>query len=160
MNFNFDIANGRETEFHERVNNSDPTNAVLTLVVLAHAGIEADAVLRTYATLALLLAGASNEVTNTGYARIELDDGDIGAASVNTTTHQTTLSFSNQTFSTISAGDSWSKLLVCYDPDSTGGTDAAVIPVAAYDLRIQNAPIVPNGNDIIVAAPYGYIVAS
>jgi hypothetical protein len=135
-------------------------NAVLVLVVLT-TGHESDATLRTYATLSALLAPAANtEVTNTGYARIVLDEGDIAAASVDTATHRTTLPLANQTFSTISAGDSWSKLVICYDSDSAGGTDANIVPMALYDLRISNAAIVPNGNDIIIAAPSGYIVAS
>lgn len=155
-----DISLGRAVEYHERVNNNDPTNSALILVVLAHAAIESDATLRTYATLSALLAGASNEVTNTNYARKTLTDADIGAATVDTGTHRTTVTFSNQTFTSIAAGDSWSKLVVCYDSDTTSGTDANIVPVAFHDLRISNSPIVPNGNNIIVAAPDGYIVAS
>ena len=155
-----DISLGKTVEQHTRVNDNDPANSALILVVLAHAALESDATLRTYALLSTLLAGASNEVTNTGYARKTLTDLDIAAASVDTTNHRTTITFSNQTFTTISAGDSWSKLVVCYDSDTTGGGDASIVPMAFFDLRISNAPIVPNGNNIIIAAPNGYIVAS
>jgi hypothetical protein len=155
-----DISLGKSIEYHDRVNSSDPTNAVLVLLVLAEANLEADSLLRAYATLSALLAGASAEVTNTGYNRIILDDTDIVASVTDTSLHRTTVTFPIQTFPTISAGDSWSKLVVGYDSDSTGGTDANIIPVAFFDLRIEGVPIVPNGNDIIVAAPDGYIVAS
>jgi hypothetical protein len=155
-----DISLGKTVEFHERVNNNDPANSALILVVLAHAALEADSVLRAYATLSALLAGASNEVTNAGYARKTLTDADIVAATVDTSLHRTTITFANQTFTTITAGDSWSKLVVCYDSDTTGGTDANIVPVAFFDLRIEGVPVVPNGNNIIIAAPDGYIVAS
>lgn len=153
-----DISLGKTVEYHTRVNDNDPANSALILVVLAHAGIESDATLRTYATLSALLAGASNEATNS--TRKTLTDLDIGAASVDTTTHRTTITFSNQTWAAVAAGDSWSKLIVCYDSDTTGGGDASIVPMAFYDLRISSAPIIPNGNDIIIAAPNGYIVAS
>jgi hypothetical protein len=160
--FTFDISLGREVEFHYRVNDSDPTNAALIVVVLAAAALEVDATLRTYATLSALLAAANDEVTNGSYARKTLTDADIGPASVDTGTHRTTLSFTTalQTFATIAAGDSWRKLLVCYDPDTTGGTDATVIPVTAYDMLINNAAVVPNGNDINADFSNGYCIAS
>ena len=63
-------------------------------------------------------------------------------------------------FTTIAAGDSWRKLLLCYDNDSTGGSDANIIPVTAYDLLINNAAVVPNGNDINVDFSLGYCIAS
>jgi hypothetical protein len=160
--FTFDIALGREVEFHYRVNDSDPTNAALVLLALDESGLEVDNVLKTYATLATLLAAANNEVTNGGYARKVLTDADIGPATPNTTAHTTTLSLTTavQTFATIAAGTSWRKLLLCYDPDSTGGTDATIIPVTAYDLLIQNAAVVPNGNDINCNFATGYCIAS
>lgn len=154
-----DIALGRAVGYHERVNDSDPVYCSLVLVVLA-AGHENDAALRQYATLYEMLVDPNFEVTNTGYSRIVLDYYDLDPASVNNSTHRTTLPLGNQTFSSISAGDSWSKLVICYDDDSGGGDDTNIIPVAFYDLRISNAAIVPNGNDIIIAAPTGYIVAS
>jgi len=153
-----DISLGKTVEQHDRVNNNDPANSALILVILAHAGIESDATLRTYATLATLLAGASNEASNS--VRKTLTDADIVASSVDTSTHRTTITFANQTYTTPAAGDSWSKLVVCYDSDTTGGGNASIVPMAFFDLRISNASIVPNGNDIIIAAPNGYIVAS
>ena len=155
-NFRFDIANGREAEFHWRVDNNDPTNSALILVVLAASGLEADGVLRTYADLATLLAASNNQVTNTGYARKTLTDADLSPISVDTTTHKTTLALPTQTFATISAGDTWGKLLGCYDSDTTGGTDANIVPVWANDI-IGNAAV-PNGGDIVFAWPNGYII--
>ena len=56
------------------------------------------------------------------------------------------------------ASDAWRKLLVCYDSDTTGGTDANIVPVRAYDLLINGAAVVPNGNNINVDFSSGYLV--
>lgn len=160
-NFSFDISLGREVEFHNRVNNNDPANSAFKLVVLAAAGLEDDSILRTYATLSALLAGASNEVTNTNYVREVITDIDIAAPSIDTTTHRTTLTFlGSHDFGTILAGDSWRKLLLCLDLDTTAGTDADIIPVCAFDLLKDGVAVTPNGNNIITAYPNGYLISS
>lgn len=158
-NQSMDVALGREVEFYSRVDSNDPANSALILVALAAANLEADSVLRTYATLSALLAAANNEVTNGGYARITLTDGSLSAYTVDTTNHLITLPLSNQTFTSIVAGDSWRKLLVCYDSDTTGGTDANIIPICHVDLLIDGVAVVPNGNNIIVAFPNGLLVS-
>lgn len=158
--FSFDVALGREVELYNRVNDSDPTNAALVLVVLANAGLESDATLRTKTTLAAVLAGTTNEVTNTGYSRIVLTDADLDAYTVDTTNHKTVLPLDNQTFPTISAGDSWRKLVIGYDSDTTGGTDANIIPICAHDILVNGVAAVPNGNDIIIGFGNGILVAS
>ena len=157
--FTCNIAKGRTVEYHERVNNSDPTNAVLVLVVLAESGLESDDLLKDYDTLSALLAGASNEVTNTNYARKVLSDADIAAASVDDTNDWALLTFATQTFTSIAAGDSWRKLLVCYDSDSTGGTDANIVPMYGYDLLISGVAVVPTGSNILISQPSGYALA-
>lgn len=154
--FVFNVSKGRTREYHERVDGNDPANSALILVVLAEAGLESDDVLKDYDTLSALLAGASNEVTNTGYSRKTLTDSDITAASVDDTNDWALMPFPTQTFTTISAGDAWRKLLVCYDSDTTGGTDANIVPVTAHDLLISGAAIVPSGANIVVSGSNGY----
>ena len=157
----FNVSLGREVEFHNRVNDSDPTNAVFVLVVLASAGLVTDAVLKDYDTLDAVLAGASAEVTNVGYARISINDGGLAAYSVDDSDDSITLPLANQTTGAITAGDSWRKLLLCYDSDSTGGTDANVVPVKYYDILDPSTgqAWVPAGNTITFAFPDGYHVA-
>jgi ABC-type molybdate transport system substrate-binding protein len=159
-NFTFNVALGREVEFHNRVDGNDPAASALVLVVLSATAIEADSVLKDYDTLSALLAGASNEVTNGGYARKVLTDADISPYTVDDTNNSITLPLADQTWATIAAGNSWSKLLICYDSDTAGGTDANIVPVVAQDLFINGVAVVPNGNNIIVAFPLGYCVAS
>lgn len=160
-NGSFNIAKGREVEFHNRVDNNDPANSVLKLVVLAAAGLEPDATLQDYDTLSALLAASNNEVTNTGYARITLNDAAITAYTVDDDNDEIRLPLADQTFATITAGDSWRKLLLCYDADSTSGTDADIIPVKYYDVlsTVTGQAIVPNGGNIIFSFPDGYHVA-
>jgi hypothetical protein len=161
-NYSFNIALGRESEFHWRVDNNDPANSALILVVLSATGLEADATLRDYDDLAALLAGSSNEVTNAGYARITVTDAGLSPFTVDDTNNQIVLPLANQTTAAISAGNSWSKLLICYDNDTTGGTDANIIPVKAFDIRdpTTGSPIAPSGGTITHSFPNGYNVAS
>lgn len=155
-NFGFNISKGRELEFHTRVDNNDPAPSALILVVLREAGIESDDILKDYDTLSAILAGASDEATNTNYARKTLTDADISAVTVDDTNDRVTATFSNQTYTSVGSGDSWRKLLVCYDADTAAGTDANITPIAAYDLLINGAAVVPNGTNIVISAPNGY----
>lgn len=160
-NFSFNISLGREVEFHNRVDGSDPTNAVFVLVVLASSGLEPDSTLKTYDTLSALLAASNNEVTNTGYARIVLSDSGIAAYTVDDTNNLIRLALADQTFTSISAGDAWRKALLCYDSDSTGGTDANIVPVKAYDIidPETGAAVIPTGDNIIFGFANGYHVS-
>jgi len=138
----FNIALGRVAELYNRVDLSDPTNAVLTIVVIDTSAT--DATLKDLDTLALVLAdGNTAEVTNTNYARIELDDTDIVAFAPDDTNDRVDLDIPDQTWSAVAAGDSWTDLLICYDSDSTGGTDTNIVPMTQHDFSVT-----PDGSDI------------
>jgi len=140
--FVFNVAKGRVAELYKRVDESDPTNAVLTIVAI-DAGAASDATLEDVDTLSALLATAAAEVTNTNYARIELDDTDLTAFAPDDTNDRVDLDFADQTWSAVAAGDSWTDLLVCYDSDSGAGTDANIEPLTQHDFAIT-----PDGSDI------------
>jgi hypothetical protein len=161
-NFSANVALGREVEFHNNVDNNNPANSALIVMVLAALNLVGDSTLQDYDTFADLLAGASNEVTNGGYARKTLTDANLTAYTVDDTLNQIVLPLADQTFSTILAGDSWAKLVIGYDNDTTGGTDANIVPVKYYDVRspVTNAAVVPTGDDIIFSFPSGYHIAS
>lgn len=142
--FVFNIAKGRVAELYNRVDLSDPTNAVLVLVVIDTSAT--DATLKDLDTLAAVLGDADTaEVTNTNYARIVLDDTDLAAFAPDDTNDRVDLDFADQVFSSIAAGDSWTDILVCYDSDSTGGTDSNIVPLTCHDFAVT-----PDGNDINV----------
>lgn len=155
--FVFNIAKGRAVEFYNRVKSNDPANSALIIVALATAGLEADSVLRDADTLAAVLAGTTNEVTNTGYARKVLTDADLAALPApDDVNDRYDIDIADQLWSAVSAGDGWSKLLICYDSDTTGGTDANIIPISAHDFVIT-----PDGSDIeAVIATAGFYRAA
>lgn len=144
----FNVSKGRGAEFHERVNNSDPTNAALVVVLLATSGLVADSVMKDYATLADVTGGASDEATNTNYARKVLTDADVAAISVDNTNDWVVADAADQTWSSVANDGTGaiSKLLFCYDSDTTGGTDSGIIPITYHDFVVT-----PNGGNITAA---------
>ncbi len=139
----FNIALGRVAELYNRVDTNDPANSALVIVVLATSGLESDATLKDKDTLADVVSGTTNEVTNTGYARKVLTDTDIVAMTPDDTNDRMDLDIPDQTWTAVAAGDGWSRLLVCYDNDTTTGTDANIIPLTMHDFVVT-----PDGSDI------------
>ena len=141
-NFVFNVAKGRVVELYNRVDLSDPTNAVLVLVAINTTAT--DATLRDLDTLALVLADANTaEVTNTNYARIVLDDTDLSASAPDDTNDRFEVDISDQTWSSIAAGDAWTDILICYDGNSTSGDDTDIVPLTCHDFAVT-----PDGSDI------------
>ena len=160
-NGSFTIAKGSEVAYHTNVNDNSPTNSALILVVLSTTGLVSDATLSAYDTLAAVLA-VNDEADNTGYARITITDTGVVAPVVDDTAGTVTLTLADQTTAAITAGDSWAKLLICYDSDTTGGTDANIIPVKYFDIRdpVTGSPIAPSGGTVTHSWPNGYHIAS
>lgn len=153
----FNIAKGRVNEYQNRVNDNDPANSALIVVLLKVA--EADATLEDYADLGTLIAAAGNtEADFTNYARKTLTDAEIGPPTVDNTNNNQRSDFPDQTWT--SAGGTTDntlvKLIVCYDADTTGGTDSNIIPLTYHDFATTT-----NGNDLTaVINANGYYSAS
>lgn len=139
----FNVALGRVAEMYNRVDTNDPANSALVIVILATAGIETDAVLKDKDTLADVVVGTTNEVTNTGYVRKVLTDVDLVAFAPDDVNDRVDLDIPDQTWTAVAAGDGWNDLLVCYDGDTTAGTDANIIPLTMHDFVVT-----PDGSDI------------
>jgi hypothetical protein len=156
-NFTFNISKGRIVEYANRVNVNDPTNSVFGILVLATSGIEADATLIDVDTVTALVAGTTNEVTNSGYARKSLDNATGGIViTVDDTNDRTDVDVPDQTFTAIVAGDGWNDIVFFYDSDSTGGTDANNVPMTQHDFVVT-----PDGSDITAQiAAAGFFRAS
>ena len=141
-NFVYNIAKGRVAELYNRVDSNDPANSVLVVVVIDSSAT--DAVLEDLDDLGAVLANASTaEVTNTNYARKTLSDSDLSAFAPDDTNNRVDLDFADQTWTAVAAGDGWTDVVVCYDSDSTGGTDANILPLTQHDFAIT-----PDGSDI------------
>ena len=141
--FVFNIAKGRVVEYVNRVDANDPTNSALIILVLATSGLESDATLIDVDDVAALVAGTTNEVTNTNYARKTLTDADLPLGTPTDASDYFAVDIADQTWTAVAAGDGWSKLLVCYDSDTTAGTDANIVPLTAHDFVVT-----PDGTDI------------
>lgn len=138
------ITKGRGIELHERVNNNDPANSALVVVLFRV--IEADATLIDYDTLAAVLAGSNTEANFTNYARKVLTDSDVAASATDDTNNRREADFADQTWTSAggAANNSLVKLGIFYDPDTTGGDDTALVPIAFYDFVITT-----NGGDLV-----------
>lgn len=140
--FVFNIAKGRVAELYNRVDSNDPTNSALVVVALV--ATATDAVMRDYDTLSALLGDANvAEATNTNYARKTLTDTDLAAMAPDDTNDRMDLDIPDQTWTGVAAGDNWTDLVICYDDDTTGGTDANLIPLTLHDFAVT-----PDGSDI------------
>ena len=152
----FNIAKGRVAELYNRVDTNDPANSALVIVILATAGIESDAVLVDKDTLADVVSGTTNEVTNSGYARKVLTDADLVAFAPDDTNDRVDLDIPDQTWTGVAGGDGWNDLVICYDGDTTAGTDANIVPLTLHDFVLT-----PDGSDITVQiAAAGFYRAS
>lgn len=142
-NLVFNVALGRVAELYNRVDTNDPVNSALVVIVLATAGIEADAALRDLDTVAALVAGTTNEVTNSGYARKVLTDADIVAFAPDDANDRVDLDIPDQTWTGVAAGDGWNDIVIAYDNDTTAGTDSNIVPLTLHDFVVT-----PDGSDI------------
>jgi len=140
--FVFNIAKGRAAELYNRVDSNDPSNSVLIVAVVDTSAT--DGTLEDMDTVSAVLGDADTaEVTNTNYARKVLTDSDLTAFAADDTNDRVDLDIPDQTWTAVAAGDSWTDLLVCYDNDSTGGTDANIVPLTQHDFAVT-----PDGSDI------------
>lgn len=154
----FNIALGSVAGYYRRVDGNDPANSALVIVLLAASGIESDATLKDKDTLADLVSGATNEATNTGYARKVLTDSDLTAFAPDDANNRVDLDFPDQTWTSV-ANDGTGAIgdaVVCYDGDTTGGTDSNIEPLTMHDFAVT-----PNGGDITLqVAAVGFFRAS
>ena len=140
-NIVFNIAKGRVAEFYNRVKSNDPANSAIIIVPIETSGLESDATLIDMDTLAAVLAGATNEQSTMG--RKTLTDADLAAfPAPDDSNDRMDVSLPTVTW-TAASGNAISKLLVCYDSDTTGGTDSNIIPLTMFDFSQT-----PSGADI------------
>lgn len=142
-NFVFNRSKGRVVEFAERVNANDPTNSIFVVGILATSGIEADATLIDLDDWTALVAGTTNFVTNSGYARKTIDQTGGITVTYDDTNDRVDVDIPDQTWTAVAAGDGWNDLVTGYDSDSTAGTDSNILPMTQHDFVVT-----PDGSDI------------
>lgn len=152
LDFVFNQAKGKAAEWAARVNANDPTNAVLLVALLAEEGIESEATLKDKDTFTELVAGATNFATNTGSTRKSISDSGGITVTIDDTNDRTDVDMPDQTFTAL-ANDGTGKiadLVIGYDSDSTGGTDANVVPMTLHVFAVT-----PDGSDVTVQFAVG-----
>jgi hypothetical protein len=111
-------------------------NDGLVLIPLESSGLEADSVLRDKADFASLVAGTTNEQTTVGRKPLT-----SVTVTVDNTNDRVAIDCADVTW-TAPTGNAIGALVICYDPDTTTGTDADLIPLTKHDLTWA-----PDGNN-------------
>lgn len=116
------------------------TNDALLLIALESSGLETDAVLRDKDDFAAVVAGTTNEqttVTRKTLASVTV--------TVDDTNDRVALDAADVTY-TSPTGNPIGAMVICYDPDTTSGTDADLIPLTKHDFSWT-----PDGNNFNLA---------
>lgn len=138
----FNIAKGRVAELYNRVDTNDGANSALVIVPV-DVGATTDATIRDFDTLAAVLAGGVTERTTGGWNRKTLTDTELAAFAADDTNDRVDLDIPDQTWTAVSAG-AVTDLIICYDNDTTAGTDANLVPLTMHDFAIT-----PDGSDVV-----------
>jgi hypothetical protein len=151
-------ARGKLAEWGARVNANDPANSVFIVALIAEEGVESDATLQDKDTFTEYVSGATNFATNTGSTRKSIDNTGGLTVTIDDTNNRTDVDMPDQTFTAL-ANDGTGKIsdvLIGYDSDSTGGTDANIVPGVQLDFAIT-----PDGSDVTIQfASGGFFRAS
>lgn len=148
-NIIFNSARGRIVELYRRVKNNDPANSAFVVIPLQTSGLASDATLMDLTTVAAIFAGTTLEQTTMG--RKILTESELPALpSPDNTIDKMRLSLPELLW-VAATGPGISKLLLCYDPDTTSGTDATLEPLVCIDYIAT-----PTGADISIPSSMFY----
>lgn len=131
--FVFNIAKGRVAHYATL----PAANDALVVIPIEASGVESDATLVDYDTVAAILAAANNEQSTMGRKTIT-----SVTVTVDDSNNRVDVDFDDVTWSA-ATGNAISDLLLAYDPDTTGGTDSDLIPLTWHDFAIT-----PDGSDV------------
>lgn len=113
-------------------------NDALILIPIETTGLESDAAIVDHDTVSAMLAAANNEQTN--QARKAISSGIT--ITIDDTNERVDVDIPTQTY-TAWNGNAVSKMCIAYDPDTTGGTDADLVPISYHDFVVD-----PDGTDV------------
>lgn len=144
-NYMFNIAKGRFVEFFNRVDSNDPAASAIILIPLSASDTEANR--QDDDDVATFLAAAPNEQTLGGWVRKTLTDADLAAIAVDDTNNRFPATIPQITFTTPTATNNTTGLLVAYDADTAAGTDSNLIPICHLDFAVT-----ADGNNVVINA--------
>jgi hypothetical protein len=145
-NFMDNRSKGRFVEYFNRVDSNDPTNSAIILVPMSQSGTEAQG--QDLHTLSAYEADANfAERTTGGWVRKTLTDTQLAAVAVDDTNNRFPATIPSVTWTTPAAANNTTGLLVCYDSDTTAGTDANIEVICHLDFAVTT-----DGNDVVLNA--------
>src|SRR3954447_12859429 len=115
-------------------------NDGLVLIALEASGLETDAVLRDKDDFAAVVAGTTNEQTTVGRKALT-----SVTVTVDDTSDRVAIDCADVTW-TAPTGNAIGAVVICYDPDTTTGTDSDLIPLTKHDVTWT-----PDGNAFSLA---------
>lgn len=122
-------------------------NDAFIMVLLKSSGLQADATLADHDDLAALLAATNDEADCSGYSRQTLANVTV---TVDDTNDRVDIDCDDVAFGALSAGNTLAKAVICYDPDTTSGTDSTVVPITAHDITLTT-----DGSSVTLTIPSG-----
>lgn len=143
--FEFNIAKGRTVHYASL----PAANDALILVLLKSSGLQADDTLKDYDNLSALLAAANDEADFTNYVRKTLAS---VSSAVDDTNNWTDVDADDLSYAAAggAVNNTIGKAVICYDPDTTAGSDADLIPLTAHDLAVTT-----DGSTLNLLVPTG-----
>lgn len=135
-NISFDVSRARLGYYASLPGSNDG----FVMVPLESAGLEDDATLAVYATLGDLLAAANNEQTTMGRKAMT-------GVTLDESASPTVVTADDVTWPDATGNDTGA-VVVCYDPDTTTGTDSTLIPLAKWDFSTS-----PTGGTVSAQSP-------
>lgn len=112
-------------------------NDAIHMIPIEASGVEGDAVVKDYDTLAAILAAATNEQTTMGRKTLA-----SVTVTVDDTNDRVNIDASDVTW-VAATGNAISDVLTCYIPDTTSLSDSTAVPLTWHDFSAT-----PDGTDI------------
>lgn len=148
MSTSFNISKDKIGWYYEQARTT--TNSALVFVLLRSTGLQADDLLADHDHLGALLAASNDEPLFTNYVRKSLAGVTDITKTIDDTGNRVLLDQADLTWvdaggNPVVTNDTVGKLLICFDPNTTTGTDTDIIPLTAHDITATT-----DGNDLIL----------
>jgi hypothetical protein len=145
-NYVENIGKGRVIELFNRVKANEPANSAILMIPLKVSDTEANR--QDDASVEAFLAATPDEQTE-GWSRKVLTDSELSAVSqaADNVNNRGQASIPEVKWTAPSSGKNTTGCLLAYDSDTTGGTDANLIPLLHLDMAVT-----ADGNDVVVNA--------
>jgi hypothetical protein len=135
--FVFNIAKGSVAEMVRRVVNNDPANSAIILVPVDR-GATTDSTLKDLDTLTAVLGVVTERTVGqgNGWNRKTYTNVELTAPTVDDTNDWVTSDVPDAAWTP--TADAVTDIVVCYDPDTTSGTDADIIPLTMQAFAVPS----------------------